>query len=515
MNDIWLSETAVPDASTAILLGPISEKTVAEECLSYPKGVLWIAPAEAEPRMTEQFPTLIIARCTDSGDSIMEAIRRILGTEYDKQPVVKASKGAETHSQGLYSAILSLVISEIDSTFRSRRTREDAGCQKQLQVFENLCGYLNGRIPEEWRDLAKKSCAVVVGAGPSLDQTLPLIREGFPKPVVIAADSSLRALQSAGIDPDFVVSIDSEKTHGSCSESNYSPGVAILSSQSHGSWKKKWGNRARFLSGRVLTEDWLAEKGIAKTKLQAVNNAGLTALLLADFLGPSAILMVGMDLAGGGKGEERYAENTGRANVRIHASHFHQVPGNFTPKVPTPFLSDWQETSDLTGEVAQRRMIVNLNDRGAQLKGATVIHPKDIGELRSAISGNLKSFEPSGEDIMNRRRALQGNGMNQILTHLTNRCDQAWEGFPGKEGNSHGRVNYLKTLFADRDMASLLGDFAFTVLPKITSGSDLKDAVLKNIIDQLENLIWRLEDAILECDPSEEFLIRFLTEKFN
>jgi hypothetical protein len=116
---------------------------------------------------------------------------------------------------------------------------------------------------------------------------------------------------------------------------------------------------------------------------------------------------------------------------------------------------------------------------------------------------------------MNRRRALQGNGMNQILTHLANRCDQAWEGFPGKEGNSHGRVNYLKTLFADRDMASLLGDFAFTVLPKITSGSDLKDAVLKNIIDQLENLIWRLEDAILECDPNEEFLIRFLTEKFN
>ena len=194
-----------------------------------------------------------------------------------------------------------MVISEIDSTFRSRKTRNEVGYQRQFQVFENLCGYLKGRVPDEWRD---NSLAVVVGAGTSLDQTLPLLKEGFPKPVVIAADSSLRALRSIGIDPDFVVSIDAEKTHDSCSEANYAPGIAILSSQSHGSWREKWSNKCRFLSGRVLTEDWLAEKGIAKTKLQAVNNAGLTALLFADFLGPAGIILTGMDLAQGGKGND-------------------------------------------------------------------------------------------------------------------------------------------------------------------------------------------------------------------
>ena len=135
MNEVWLSKTSVPDASTAILLGPISEKTIGEECLSYPKGVLWIAPAETEPAMTKRFPTLIIARCTDSGDSIMEAIRRVLGIEYDKQPVVKASRGAETDSQELYSAILDMIISEVDSTFRSRKTRNELGYQKQIPVF--------------------------------------------------------------------------------------------------------------------------------------------------------------------------------------------------------------------------------------------------------------------------------------------------------------------------------------------------------------------------------------------
>ena len=515
MNEAWLSETSVPGATTAILLGPIPEETIRQECLSYPKGVLWIAPTETESAMTGEWPALAIARCTDSGDLIVEAIRRLLGNEYDNQPVIKASRGVETNSQELYSAILDMVISEIDSTFRSRKTRNEVGYQRQFQVFENLCGYLKGRVPDEWRDLASNSLAVVVGAGTSLDQTLPLLKQGFPKPVVIAADSSLRALRSAGVDPDFVVSIDAEKPYDSCSDANYAPGMAILSSQSHESWRNKWKNRCRFLSGRVLTEDWLAEKGIAKTKLLALNNAGLTALLFADFLGPAGIILTGMDLAQGGKGNERYASSTGRSHVQIDKVHFHKVPGNFEESVPTPFLSDWQETSEMTGEVSRRRLIVNLNDRGAQLQGATVIHPKDINELRSAISESLEPFEPLGEDLLSKKRAVQGNGMNQILTHMANRCDRSWHGFPKKDGSHREKSDYLKALFADPDMASFLGDFAFTVLPKITSGAPLEDKELDLAVEQLQNLIWRLEDSILECEPDERFLIRFLSEKFN
>ena len=515
MSEAWLSETSVPGATTAILLGPRSEETIREECLRYPKGILWIAPTDTEPMLAGKFTALTIARCSDSVESIAEAIRRLLGIEYEKQPVIKASREAESDSQELYSAVLDMVVSEIDSTFRSRKTRNEVGFQRQFQVFENLCGYLKGRVPDEWRDLARNSLAVVVGAGPSLDQTLPLLKEGFPKPVVIAADSSLRALRSIGIDPDFVVSIDAEKTHDSCSEANYAPGIAILSSQSHGSWREKWSNKCRFLSGRVLTEDWLAEKGIAKTKLQAVNNAGLTALLFADFLGPSGIILIGMDLAGGGRGADRYALSTGRSHMQTHTDHFHKVPGNFEANVPTPFLSDWQETSEVIGEVSNRRLIVNLNDRGARLQGATVIHPNDIEELRNAVSENLLPFEPSGEDLLCKRRTVQGNGMNQILTHMANRCDRSWHGFPKKDGSHREKSDYLKALFADPDMASFLGDFAFTVLPKITSEDSWGDKELELAVDQLKSLIWRLEDAVLECEPDERFLIRFLTEKFN
>ena len=95
--------------------------------------------------------------------------------------------------------------------------------------------------------------------------------------------------------------------------------------------------------------------------------------------------------------------------------------------------------------------------------------------------------------------------MNQILTHMANRCDRSWHGFPKKDGSHREKSDYLKALFADPDMASFLGDFAFTVLPKITSGAPLEDKELDLAVEQLQNLIWRLEDSILECEPDERF----------
>ena len=513
MSDTWLSETSIPDATTAIFLGPIAQEVIDRECKDYPKGVLLITSPESNEGMNERIANLKVIHWSFSKETIREAVQEILLSEYNHQPEVKVSKDSEGDSSNLYSVILALIIGEIDSTLRSRKSREDTGYQRQRQVFKNLSGYLGRRVPDEWREFANASLAVVVGAGPSLDQTLPLLKEGFPKPVVVATDSSLRALKSAGVDPDFVVSIDPEKTYDSCSEDDYTPGLAILSSQSHVSWTEKWGDRTRFLSGRVLTEDWLAEKGIAKTKLQAVNNAGLSALLFADFLDPSVILMVGMDLAGGGRGEERYAESTGRGHIQIQAAQYHKVPGNFEPVVPTPFLSDWKETSDLIKEISPRRMIVNLNDRGARLEGATVIHPRDIEDLRKATAENLQPCEPASSKILEKRKSLQGNGMNQLLTLLAARCDQVWENFPEEDYNS--MIHYLKNLLSDRDIASLLGDFAFTVLPKIAPEPTIEEPDLKQALTQLKNLIWRLEDAILECDPNEDFLSRFLTEKFS
>ena len=124
----------------------------------------------------------------------------------------KVCKSITDESTSEYNKILDLTISEIDSTMRARRTRSETGYLRQKQIFINLAGYLTKRMPSEWSALAQGTLAIVVGAGPSLDITLPLLKSGIPKPLIVASDSSLRALRDANLDPDFVISIDPQKT---------------------------------------------------------------------------------------------------------------------------------------------------------------------------------------------------------------------------------------------------------------------------------------------------------------
>jgi hypothetical protein len=332
----------------------------------------------------------------------------------------------------------------------------------------------------------------------------------------VASDSSLRALRDANLDPDFVISIDPQKTFESCSEQDYSPGIAVLSSQSHESWSKKWGKKCCYLSGRVITEDWLTEKGISKTDFLAINNAGLTALLFANSLNPAALLTVGMDLSGGVDGKERYAENTHRSHIQVFASHYHNIPGNFSDTVTTPFLSDWQETSDFCRKISENKTIINLNDRGAKLVGTTLVHPDQVEELKSALNQSLKPYNSSEFNLLSKRKTLRGNGLNQLVCQLTAVCDSIRDTLPKEENqNSSIHLNFLRKTLADYDKAKLLGDFAFSVMPIISPKKEPNLQELKRFTNEIKDLIWKLEDAIIACSPEDEFLSRFFTEKFN
>ena len=516
MNSPWLSETSSEGAVSAILLGPLEESVLSSEAEAYAKGVLWIAPP------TENFSSSYPANvhCLDrSSESkkLSETIDEFLRLDYDKPPTVKVSSHIAEDDENAYTPILDLVIASIDSTLRARRTRSDTGVLRQEQVFRNLAGYLRSRIPEKWRDSAQGNLTVVVGAGPSLDVTLPLIKEGFPKPLVVAADSALRALKDAGVDPDFVVSIDPEKSHDSCTSIDHRPGIAILSTQSHSSWPQRWGENVRYLSGRVMTEDWLAGKGIPKTSLLAVNNAGLAAMLVAEFLGPSAIMLVGMDLAGGGDGTDRYAENTGRSNMQIHANVCHDIPGNHSETVSTPFLSDWSETSENCARISRGRNVINLNDRGALLEGSIVIHPEQVDELREALSESLAPYEPDPA-VFSEHRGISGQGLDQVLTLLATRCDEAWKNLrpllAKENATAQEKLRYLHELLGNQDIAALIGDYSFAVMPEIGPGKEPTSEELDLRIRELRRILWLLEDALVDAEPSDEFLTRLLTETF-
>jgi hypothetical protein len=513
MSEVWLSESNFNGSTSVILLGDVSLEILDLLSKEYPLGVLWIC---SEKNNLEHPPNTTLINSSSDSEKLSKIFSDFILLNYSCVPSVKVSKAISNDSSHDYARILELVISQINSAMRARKTRSENGYIRQNQVFKNLAGYLSNRLPDDCSSIGNGALGVVVGAGPSLDKTLPLLKEGLHRPLIVAADSTLFALKNAGINPDFVVSIDPEKSFESCSISGYTPGVAILSSQSHPSWTKQWGNNCCFLSGRVVTEDWLAEKGISKTKLLAVNNAGLTALAFAEFLNTAAILTVGMDLAGGNQGEQRYAENTNRSHIQTFSSHFHKIPGNYQDTVLSPFLSDWEETSNYCQKISLSKMVINLNDRGAKLAGATLIHPDQVDELKKALLENLSPFNAENNNLLSSTKSLKGQGLNQLLCTLAKHCDDCWLDFDKLDTeNKFSMINFLRARLANKDFASLMGDFAFATIPTITSEKQPSDGELKSMCLELQHLIWKLEDAIVETEPNEEFLIRFFTEKFT
>ena len=95
---------------------------------------------------------------------------------------------------------------------------------------------------------------------------------------------------------------------------------------------------------------------------------------------------------------------------------------------------------------------------------------------------------------------------------MTSICDQIWEKID-TESNESDFANLLKELFASKDHASLLGDFAFSVMPSLATNCNTESLEMEK--DQLKVLLWKLEDGILRCNPPEDFILRFLTEKFS
>ena len=71
----------------------------------------------------------------------------------------------------------------------------------------------------------------------------------------------------------------------------------------------------------------------------------------------------------------------------------------------------------------------------------------------------------------------------------------------------------IKEILSNKDNASLLGDFAFSVMPTLATNELTKTFEMEK--EQLKVLLWKLEDGILKCDPPEDFVLRFLTEKFS
>ena len=502
----WLSQTENEMAESAILIGDVAPKVITNEVSCFSKGILIICSREHEKSLPEN-AKIHLCSIEKSNTELSESIRLFLRIDQESTPVVKCAHVEDDQKAFRTLKTVELVHSIIDSNLRARKTREETGFIRQKHIFGNLSGYIENRIPNEWKNSAEGTVAAVIGAGTSLDTTLKLLLK-IERPLIVSTDSGLSSLVTIGVDPDYVLSIDPEKSFESCCNKSFKHKTLILSSQSHKSWQEKWTGEVRFISGRVISEDWLSEKGIGKTPVIAENNVGLTAISFTNFLSPSAVILFGMDLSNDGQGEKRYARLTGRDHIEIHTSQYHKIPGNFSEFVSTPFLSDWQETSNICEKISKERPIINLNDRGATLTGTDLLHPRDFNQIASTLRANFQAYKTSPA-LVGIKRGISVIGKNQISYELARSCDKVWSALHGH--TEKNLLKRMKDLMADKEIASILGDFTFSIFPILLSEKDVETEETKRIYNELCSLIWKLEDEILKINSSEDFIREFLT----
>ncbi len=140
--------------------------------------------------------------------------------------------------------------------------------------------------------------ALVVAAGPSLDEVLPrlsTLRERF---LVICVDTALRSLLRVGIEPDFLVVVDPQYWNWRHLEGLASPSSILVSESA--AWPPcfRFSGRATFLCASLFPLGKAIEAKVGeKGALGAGGSVATTAWDLARVLGASPIYMAGLDLS--------------------------------------------------------------------------------------------------------------------------------------------------------------------------------------------------------------------------
>jgi SAM-dependent methyltransferase len=194
-------------------------------------------------------------------------------------------------------AVAAHILSGVQANAEARR--QFAG-RYLTQTIENL-----GVIGREGdvtalRDALAGVPAVVVGAGPSLDRRLDLVRDLSDRAVVIAADTATRPLRAAGVRVDLVVAVDPSETNARHLVGlDLEPAAWLVAEPSVApvAFRAFAGRTFTFAVADHEPWPWLHDAGVTRGALKAWGSVLTTAFDLALWAGCGPIVFVGADLA--------------------------------------------------------------------------------------------------------------------------------------------------------------------------------------------------------------------------
>jgi len=140
--------------------------------------------------------------------------------------------------------------------------------------------------------------AIVVSAGPSLDKSIPFIRETIDRAVIVAVDTSFHVLRRHGIEPHFCVTVDPQVVNARYFEGTGSGNTIVVADPTvHPSIFRLY--EGRFVLTGIAFEmmQWIEEFTGKRGELRYGGSVSTNAYDFAARLGCAPVVMVGQDLS--------------------------------------------------------------------------------------------------------------------------------------------------------------------------------------------------------------------------
>ena len=481
-----LVDTPSPGALSCIVFGDLAGLDPGR--LRPFRHILWCVDTTATPPAL----TATIERLTPDCPDAAAQLERFLRRDPRRLPALLATADAAAPA---YSSVINLVYANLESAHRTRFTRQKDGFTWQRHVLENIPGYIQLRLPPAWAGALRGLPAIVCGAGPSLDVSLPALVAAAPDAVVFSADSALRALARAGVAADFAVTIDAAKVPEKCLPPDHPPFRVIATSVSPPAWRTaRPASPPIFLSGPQVTDDWLSAQGVPRTALAISESCGSTALDLARHLGCDPIYLFGLDLAVDDAQRARRHQRDADPSLYTQSNYdasaaLPRVPGNYTATVPCFALGDWRALDE---RLATRSggQVVNVTDRGARLRGTTVVHPADF-----SIAPH-----PTGKTTPLARLNAEPENHPGVLVRLRTLGARAAADLPAlHQAFAAGGPTALATAFrpfvTDPDLGRALGAFSLKLMPHLVPPIEGDEAFWASLLEEFAALAHLLQAA--------------------
>ena len=264
-------------------------------------------------------------------------------------------------------------------------------------IFCNIDSVLSSYNIVDFKDVFKDKPIIVVGAGPSLNKNVHLLKEIEGKVCIICCFSAAKVLEKQGITPNFLVSLDSKQYGIEEYEANI-PLIYLKSTNKELLQKHKSKKIIYFTEGEVWLSRVLEDK-IKGDYLSIRGTVSSFATSTAKYFGASKIILIGQDFCW--TKEKIHAEGTVHKITNSYKAYHNydmeekDIYGN-TVYTNIPFYGFKLWFDEFTSELPENVKLIHATEGGLPIEGAETI------TLREAIDKYCKEEYCDIKSILNK-----------------------------------------------------------------------------------------------------------------